>query len=58
MSETSGDTTDQTGMEAGPDRDDERRRIAEVQEQLDAQAEGEGLAAEAGAGEEMGLAEG
>jgi hypothetical protein len=44
----------------GADHDElaERQRIAEVQEQLDAQADGEGLAAEAGAGEETGLAEG
>ena len=33
-------------------------RIATVQERLDAQADGDGLTAEAGAGEEMGLAEG
>ncbi|WP_435769596.1 hypothetical protein [Nocardioides sp. SYSU DS0651] len=40
------------------EREDERREIAEGQEVLDAQADGEGLAAEAGAGEETGLAEG
>jgi hypothetical protein len=41
-----------------PEGDAERRRIAEVQDELDARADGDGLAAEAGAGEEMGLAEG
>jgi len=37
---------------------DRRREIAEVQDELDARADGDGLAAEAGAGEEMGLSEG
>jgi hypothetical protein len=41
-----------------PEGDAERREIAEVQDELDARAEGDGLAAEAGAGEEMGLSEG
>lgn len=44
-----------------PDEDGnqaERREIAELQDRLDAEADGEGLAAEAGRGEEMGLAEG
>ena len=54
MSETSNETT----PEGGSTDDDERREIAEVQERLDAQADGDGLAAEAGAGEETGLAEG
>jgi hypothetical protein len=40
------------------EHDAERRQIAEVQEKLDAEADGDGLAAEAGSGEEMGLAEG
>jgi hypothetical protein len=35
-----------------------RREIAEVDAELDARADGEGLAAEAGRGEETGLAEG
>jgi hypothetical protein len=35
-----------------------REEIAEVDAQLDAQADGEGLAAEAGRGEETGLSEG
>ena len=38
--------------------DAERRQIAEVQDKLDAEADGDGLAAEAGSGEEMGLSEG
>jgi len=41
-----------------PQGDAERRRIAELQEELDARADGDGLAAEAGAGEETGLPEG
>lgn len=38
--------------------DPERREIAELEDRLDEQAEGDGLAAEAGRGEEYGLAEG
>ena len=37
---------------------EEKREIAEVQEQLDGESEGDGLAAEAGRGEENGLSEG
>ena len=44
--------------EAEREHDAERRQIAEVQDKLDAEADGDGLAAEAGSGEEMGLAEG
>jgi len=40
------------------DHDDERQAIGEGQEKLDAQSDGEGLAAEAGRGEDAGLAEG
>lgn len=40
------------------DNETERQDIAEVQDELDAEADGEGLAAEAGRGEEAGLAEG
>jgi hypothetical protein len=40
------------------EHDAQRAQIAEVQEKLDAEAEGDGLAAEAGSGEETGLAEG
>ena len=43
---------------AEDEHDAERRQIAEVQDKLDAEADGEGLAAEAGSGEETGLAEG
>lgn len=52
MSETSNQHT--------PADDDEarRREIAEVEEKLDAESDGDGLAAEAGRGEETGLAEG
>ena len=52
----------ETRNENGPadqhDHDAERQQIAEAQEKLDAQSDGEGLAAEAGRGEETGLAEG
>ena len=52
----------QTNDEQQPDRDQdadpERREIAEMEERLDEEAEGDGLAAEAGRGEENGLAEG
>ena len=41
-----------------PDLDQERRDIAELQDKLDAEAEGEGLAAEAGRAEENGISEG
>ena len=36
----------------------EQEEIAEVQQQLDEESDGEGLAAEAGRGEETGLSEG
>ena len=53
MSQTSGTPQDR------PDDDEaRRRRIVEVDEQLDAEADGDGLAAEAGRGEEYGLSEG
>src|SRR3954451_19845885 len=54
MSELSNENT----SEAEREHDAERRQIAEVQDKLDAEADGDGLAAEAGSGEEMGLAEG
>ena len=41
-----------------PDDPDRGPAIAEVDEQLEAEADGDGLAAEAGRGEETGLAEG
>jgi hypothetical protein len=52
------DTTDRDLSGAQAEVEAQRHEIAEVQDELDAQAEGDGLAAEAGAGEEMGLAEG
>jgi hypothetical protein len=54
MSETSNEKNSQPES----DHAAERREIAEGQQELDARSEGEGLAAEAGAGEETGLAEG
>jgi hypothetical protein len=50
----------ETGNGAKPDVDHEteRKEIDEVQQQLDAGSDGEGLAAEAGRGEEAGLSEG
>ena len=59
------DTSDQAGNGPGEDqgpqgggRTPEQQEIADVQEQLDEQADGDGLAAEAGSGEENGLTEG
>ena len=51
------ETSNQGGPADEDDRAAERREIAEVQEELDAEADGDGLAAEAGRGEEMGLSE-
>lgn len=50
---------DDTGSQQ-PELDDagEREQIARTQDELDAEADRDGLAAEAGAGEENGLAEG
>lgn len=44
--------------ESSHERDPEQQEIADVQDQLDEQAEGDGLAAEAGSGDETGLTEG
>ena len=52
------ENSNETGSAPELDDEAERREIAEVQDRLDAEAEGEGLAAEAGSGEEMGLSEG
>jgi len=56
------DDMSQTRNENSPadehDHDAERQEIAEMQARLDAQSDGDGLAAEAGRGEETGLAEG
>ena len=49
---------DQKGKRAELDAAAEREAIAEVDEELDAQSDGEGLGAEAGRGEENGLSEG
>lgn len=50
----------ETGNGPRPDVDHQAQReeIDEVQQQLDAKADGDGLAAEAGSGEEAGLSEG
>jgi hypothetical protein len=52
------ETNDEQQPDQGPDLDQERRDIADLQERLDAEADGDGLAAEAGRSEENGLAEG
>jgi hypothetical protein len=52
------ETGDPNTSEAQAEVDAQRREMDEVQDELDAQADGDGLAAEAGAGEETGLAEG
>ena len=49
---------DQKGKRADVDHAAEREEIAEVDDLLDAQSDGEGLGAEAGRGEENGLSEG
>ncbi|WP_193611727.1 hypothetical protein [Nocardioides lijunqiniae] len=43
---------------AGDERDEQQEELADVQDELDAQADGDGLAAEAGTGDETGLSEG
>ncbi|SFC77057.1 hypothetical protein SAMN04487968_11134 [Nocardioides terrae] len=52
------ETSDEKRSTPEHDPDTERQEIADVDEELDARAEGDGLAAEAGRGEEMGLSEG
>jgi len=54
MSETSNESSSQ----AEPDLADQQREMAEMDEERDARADGDGLAAEAGTGEETGLTEG
>lgn len=44
--------------DGGQELDEERQRIAEHQDRLDEEVEGEGLAAEAGRAEETGISEG
>ncbi|WP_295657556.1 hypothetical protein [uncultured Nocardioides sp.] len=53
MTEMSGN-----GPEAEQADDARRREMAEMQERLDAQSDGDGLGAEAGKGDETGLTEG
>jgi hypothetical protein len=52
------EASNESGRTEEDDLEGERQEIAELDEKLDAQADGEGLAAEVGRGEEMGLAEG
>jgi hypothetical protein len=52
------ETSNKRAHSADHDTDDERQELAEVDEELDARSEGDGLAAEAGRGEETGLSEG
>ena len=54
MSETSNENSSQ----AEPDLTDQQQAMVEMDEERDARADGDGLAAEAGAGEETGLAQG
>lgn len=49
---------DDHGSQPQFDDADEREQIAKTQEKLDAEADGDGLAAEADRGEDAGLAEG
>ncbi|MBC9734551.1 hypothetical protein [Nocardioides marmotae] len=44
--------------ESSHERDPEQQELADVQEELDEQSDGDGLAAEAGSGEETGLSQG
>jgi hypothetical protein len=50
--------SDETSPAPEVDHEAERREMTEVQQQLDDEADGEGLAAEAGHGETMGISEG
>ena len=52
------ETNDEQQPDHGRDLDQERRDIADLEERLDAEADGDGLAAEAGRSEEDGLTEG
>ncbi|MDH2415938.1 hypothetical protein [Nocardioides sp. CER19] len=56
----SGDPGPESTPDPEPEHDPEaeRREIGEVDDELDAQSDGDGLAAEAGRSEETGLAEG
>lgn len=48
----------ESSHEKTPDLDAEREEIGEFQDRLDEEADGEGLGAEAGRGEETGLSQG
>jgi len=52
------ETSHEKHSNAEADHAAQQRDMAEVEEELDARSDGEGLAAEAGSGEETGLAEG
>jgi hypothetical protein len=52
------DTSKENSPAGEADHEATRQEIAEVEEELDAQSDADGLAAEAGRGEETGLAEG
>jgi hypothetical protein len=44
--------------ESGAQRDEQQQELADVQDELDSRADGDGLAAEAGTGDGSGLTEG
>jgi hypothetical protein len=49
----------ETDADQGEDQlDEQQRELADVQDELDSRADGDGLAAEAGTGDETGLTEG
>ncbi len=52
------ESTDETTNEPGHEREPEQQALADVQEQLDEQADGDGLAAEADAAEGTGISQG
>ncbi|MDN4160047.1 hypothetical protein [Nocardioides abyssi] len=54
MSEQTPEHDDQAGTE----RNEEQQEIADVQDELDARSDEDGLGAEAGSGEETGLSQG
>jgi len=52
------ETSNEKHSKADADHAAQQREMAEVEDKLDERSDGEGLAAEAGSGEETGLAEG
>lgn len=52
------ETSNETDQETGDGRNEQQQEIADVQEKLDAESDGEGLANESGRGEETGLSQG